>query len=203
MIADPALVLVDLQNDFCKPEYSHRDVSHFQPVLRNVGELVQSYRETGRTPLFVRTVHDEYTTSRRRQNIREEKYGQDERPTVCHPDTDGVQLVPEVRRQDPEVLITKHEYSAFHDTSLNTYLSNNDISTVLVAGVNTNVCVAATVYDAYHRGYEVTVLADCVASHEQEQHERALENIDTHFGTVCTTDEYDLTPLDGTAVSYD
>lgn len=203
MIADPALVLVDLQNDFCKPEHSHRDVSHFQPVLREVEEFVRLYRKTGRTPLFVRTVHDEYTTSRRRQNIRERKYEQDERPTVCRPGTDGVRLVPEVRRQDPEVLITKHEYSAFHDTGLNTYLSNNDISTVLIAGVNTNVCVAATVYDAYHHGYEVVVLADCVTSHEREQHERALENIDTHFGTVCTTDDYDLAPLDETAVSRD
>jgi ureidoacrylate peracid hydrolase len=203
MIADPALILVDLQKDFCKPEYSHRDVSHFQPVLREIETFLRRYRETGRTPLFVRTMHDEYTTSRQRQNIRDEKYEQDEHPTVCRPGTDGIHLVPEVSRQDPEVLITKHEYSAFHNTSLDTYLSNNDISTVLVAGVNTNVCVAATVYDAYHHGYEVVVLSDCVTSHELTQHERALENIDTHFGTVRESDKCDLDSIGGAPISHD
>jgi ureidoacrylate peracid hydrolase len=203
MIADPALILVDLQKDFCKPEYSHRDVSHFQPVLREIETFLRRYRETGRTPLFVRTMHDEYTTSRQRQNIRDEKYEQGEHPTVCRPGTDGIQLIPEVTRRDPEVVITKHEYSAFHNTNLDTYLSNNDISTVLVAGVNTNVCVAATVYDAYHHGYEVVVLSDCVASHEPAQHERALENIDTHFGSVCESDEYGLDPADNALISPD
>lgn len=195
MIVDPALVVVDLQNDFCKPAYAHRDVAHVQPVLDRIGSFVRSYRATGRTPLFVRTVHDEYTTSRRREAIREGKYGSGDRPTVCAPGTEGVELVPEVRDPDPEVVLTKHEYSAFHDTALDTYLSANDVTELLVAGVNTNVCVAATVFDAYHRGYDVTVLADCVTSHERDQHERALENVDHHFGTVRESDDCDLPSL--------
>lgn len=193
MVRDPALIVIDLQNDFCKPAYSHRDVAHFQPVLERIGDFVESYRESGRTPLFIRTIHDEYTTSQRREEIREGKY-EDRNPTVCYPGTEGVELVPEVRDEEPEIVVTKHEYSGFHDTTLNTYLANNDISDILVVGVNTNVCVAATVFDAYHRGYSVTVLSDCVTSHEREQHEHALQNIDTHFGTVVESQDYELPP---------
>lgn len=192
MIEDPALVLIDLQNDFCRPEYAHRDVAHFQPTLNAVEELVDRYQRTGRTPLFVRTIHDTHTTSRTRENIRDGKYGRDEQPSVCKPNTKGAAFVPEIQRQDPEVVITKHEYSAFHNTPLATYLASNDVSEILIAGVNTNVCIAATVFDAYHRGYHVTVLSDCTTSHELEQHERALENIDTHFGEVRESDDCGL-----------
>ena len=64
MIAEPVLVLVDMQNDFCKPGFAHDakegvDVtdSNIQSAIDNAGAFLERSRESGRTPILVVTKH--------------------------------------------------------------------------------------------------------------------------------------------------
>jgi ureidoacrylate peracid hydrolase len=55
---------------------------------------------------------------------------------------------------DPdEIVIQKARYSGFAGTKLDMKLREYRIRNVLIAGVNTNVCVESTLRDAYHREY--------------------------------------------------
>ncbi|MEF8872572.1 MAG: isochorismatase family cysteine hydrolase [Haloarculaceae archaeon] len=183
MLTDPVLLYVDLQNDYAKPGYAidqQTDVSHTQSALEAAGEFLDRYRASGRTPVLVRTHHDELTNS----SEWSEMY--DARPYagLCRPNTEGAEFVSELDVHDSDVLITKHRYSAFHNTPLETYLSANDVSRLLVGGVSTEICVESTVRDAFSRDYEVTVLSDCTAPTNPEDRERTLDRLGTYFGDV-------------------
>lgn len=191
MIEDPALVYVDLQKDYCKPGHAidaDADVDHVQPALEAAGEFLDRYRASGRTPILVRTHHDGATNSPQWAEMYEERPYE----ALCHPDSPGSEFVPELDVHDSDVVVTKHRYSGFHNTALDTYLSANDISHLLVGGVATEVCVESTVRDAFSRDYRVTVLSDCTAPTHPEDRERTLERLDTYFGEVRSSEEVTL-----------
>ena len=69
-------------------------------------------------------------------------------------------------------------------------LRNRGITSLIVCGVTTEVCVQTTVREANDRGYECLVLSDCIASYFPEFHEMTLEMIKAQggiFGWVAST----------------
>ena len=86
-----------------------------------------------------------------------------------------------------DIVLTKHRYSAFVDTPLATILRAKNISTVVVAGLTTDVCVGSTARDAFQRDFHVITLADCCAEMTQARHDAALETLADNFGTVCSS----------------
>jgi len=59
-------------------------------------------------------------------------------------------------------------------TELELLLRNLDVQTLLVTGVDSNVCVLWTVGEGFQRDYHVRVIEDCVAGTSTEEHEAAL-----------------------------
>lgn len=190
-ITDPALVLVDLQKDFCK-EWDE-DAGAFvadpvlQPTLDAAGEFVERYRESGRKPIFVRALHSKDTVS-------EEWDRRYDRPRdmSCVVGSEGAEFVPELGVREDDIVVTKNRYDGFYNTNLDMYLKTNDVSRVLFGGVGTNVCVIATLFGAYNRDYAVTMLSDCSGSRETELHDMTLENVESHFGEVKESTDIEL-----------
>ena len=200
MITDPALVVIDLQNEFCK-NWDEQTESwrlnketvnvegHDKNLLDNTSNFLQRYRESGRTPIFVKAVHHENTVS----DVWANKYNNRDRGVSCYEGSEAAEICSELEPKKGEPIIKKRRYNAFTQTELDLYLSTNDITHVLFAGVNTNVCVGTTVYDAYGRDYEVTVLSDCTGtSADQNLHKSTLKNIKNHFGDVKASSDINL-----------
>lgn len=193
MLADPALVLVDMQRDFCDPGGAHghdSDVSDPMSAVQSAGSFLDRYRESGRTPIFIQTLHGEESTSPRWA----QKY--EDRPTPCRPGSEGAAFMPQLDVGDSDVVVTKHRYSAFHGTDLDLILRSNGISRVLVGGVAANVCVESTVRAAFDHDYDVTLLRDCAGSTEPELKEASLRNVEAHIGDVRDSDDVDLPTVD-------
>jgi ureidoacrylate peracid hydrolase len=195
VIADPALILVDLQRDFCDPEGAHGGDAEMAgegrpaDAVSAASTFLERYRASGRTPILIRTTHDDATTS----SLWKRKY--DDRPTPCRPGTDGAEFASGLGVDADDVVVTKHRYSAFHDTPLDVILRSNDVSEVLIGGVATNVCVESTVRGAFDREYQVTLLEDCTGSTEDALREATLQNVADHFGTVRQSGDVELDPL--------
>jgi len=68
-------------------------------------------------------------------------------------------------------------------------LRNRGITTIILAGVVTNVCVESTARDAWHRDFDVLVVSDATAGYAKDLHEGALTNIAHLCGAVRPTDE--------------
>jgi nicotinamidase-related amidase len=102
-------------------------------------------------------------------------------------------------------VIRKTRFSAVRGTNLIQHLLEAGVSTVVVAGLTTPICVTATVDDLVMSDFQVVVVADACASQPmgsmsaQEAHEAAIARLGYIFAQVTTTEE--LLPNLGVAPS--
>lgn len=195
MIADPALVLVDFQNDFCTPGFAvaaEADVSHVRPAVERAGDLLARYRDSGRTPILVRTeLPEDALDDAWAERIADRPFD-----GICAPGSAGAAFVPELGVRESDRVVTKTRYSSFYGTDLDDLLSEHDVTDLVVAGVSTNVCVESTVRAAYDRGYRVTVVEDCTgAASRPDLHAPSLDGMDSFFADVRSAAELTFDPV--------
>ncbi|MBH0238655.1 cysteine hydrolase family protein [Methylobrevis albus] len=70
-------------------------------------------------------------------------------------------VVDELRPQPGDVEVAKYRMSGFPDTPLDSILRTLGVTTLLFGGVNADQCVLATLMDANFRGYDTILLEDC------------------------------------------
>lgn len=182
-----ALVIVDVQNDFCHPSgakaLAGAELSAIQAMVPQLARIVTEARAQGVHILFVQTEHSPWSdTPRWLARSRAEAA---DRPLTCRSGSWGAELYGLEPRPEDRI-VTKHRYSAFFGTDLDLILRSRGIQTTLVTGVLTNVCVESTVRDAFSYGYRTILLADGCASTDNAAHEAALKNLGRHFGEVTT-----------------
>jgi nicotinamidase-related amidase len=98
-------------------------------------------------------------------------------------------IVPILEPQDNELVINKTTYGTFTSTGLDHTLRNLGITTLVIGGVVTNVCVETTARDASDLGYGVILVDDACAAHSPEIHEASLLSFQGPFGRVRSTDD--------------
>jgi nicotinamidase-related amidase len=76
----------------------------------------------------------------------------------------GAEVVDDLVQAPTDIRIDKFRMSGFVDTCLDSVLRNLDIKTLLFAGVNADQCVLATLMDANFLGYDCVFLQDCTAT---------------------------------------
>ena len=86
----------------------------------------------------------------------------------------GHDIVDELAPQSGEPVIDKPGKGAFYATDLEAILRSRGVTTLVVCGVTTEVCVHTTVREANDRGFECVVLEDCVGSYFPEFQRVAL-----------------------------
>lgn len=182
---ETALLIIDMQNDFVKPEgYFGRIGKNVKPVLDiipNIANLLDFCRRNNILRIFVRTIHSEYTNS----YVWVSRYGTNETPPLCLPNSWGAEIIDELRPRDDECIVTKHRYSAMLDTDLPLILRSKRITTLLITGTATNVCVDSTARHAFMMDFITITLRDCVATTDVELHEPTLKNLAQYFGYVA------------------
>lgn len=184
-----ALVVVDVQNDFCADggyfSAVYDDLSAIQQMVPRLDSFITSAREAGVPIVFVRAIYDEPYVSAPWMERRSR--GRAPKP-LCLSDTWGAGFYV-VRPQPGDLVVTKHRYSAFVGTNLDLVLRSMGIKTILVTGVATNVCVESTARDGYQMDYYVVFLEDCAATTSEHLQKSTLENIGRQFGVVVSSSE--------------
>ena len=98
------------------------------------------------------------------------------------------ELVPELGRQEGDVVVTKHQPNAFYATDLEVQLARRGIRTILLGGISTNVGVEATARAAYERGFEQVFIPEVMAARESDLHEHTVRRIFPTLGRVRALD---------------
>lgn len=111
------------------------------------------------------------------------------RPVHAVAGTWGSDFIKELYPQGDEYRIPKRRHSSFAHTDLDLYLREENIDTVVLTGVWTNVCVRSTATDALSKAYKVITLSDGTASKTEEMHEYGLNDLSI-FTKIMTIDEY-------------
>jgi nicotinamidase-related amidase len=83
---------------------------------------------------------------------------------VLEKDAWGAAVVDELQPAPGDIAVDKYRMSGFWDTPLDAILRNLDVRTLLFAGVNADQCVLSTLQDANFLGYDCVLLEDCSAT---------------------------------------
>ena len=177
-----ALVIIDMQRDFLEPggfgELLGNDVSLLRTTIEPTRRVLDACREAGITVIHTREGH--------RPDLSDCPPAKLTRNGVTFIGTDGPMgrilirgerghdIVDELSPGAGEPVIDKPGKGAFYATDLEAILRSRGITTLVVCGVTTEVCVHTTVREANDRGFECVVLADCVGSYFPEFQRVAL-----------------------------
>ena len=104
----------------------------------------------------------------------------------------GHDIIETLYPRSGEPIIDKPGKGSFYATDLECILQANNITTLFVCGVTTEVCVHTTAREANDRGYHSIVVGDACASYSDEFHDVALRMIVSQggiFGSVTTSDD--------------
>jgi nicotinamidase-related amidase len=82
---------------------------------------------------------------------------------------------------EPDHLVVKTRDSAFHGTDLARWLRERDVARLVLAGVSTESCIAATATDAYANDLRVALVEDATASVQKHLHDQTLERLHKQY----------------------
>ncbi len=84
-------------------------------------------------------------------------------------------------------IIKKTQYDAFHNTALDDKLKAENINTLVISGVMTNLCVETTIRSAFVHGYETVLPLDSTAAYNYDFHRSTALNLAFGFSHIALT----------------
>jgi len=173
-ILDPqtALIVVDLQNGL-------RDAPSIHPmadVIGNSCRLIEAFRQQ-QLPVVLVNV-----TGAAPGRVEEQRRPREFSAEFC-------ELMPELRQQPGDILVTKRTWGAFTHTGLEAQLKAKGVTQVVVTGVATGTGVEATARQAYEAGFNVTLATDAMTDVRAEAHEYSLSHVFPRLGETGTTQD--------------
>jgi len=170
---DLALVLVDVNRSFFDT-----DGPFYYPgaeeTLGPIEALLEAARDGGRLVVHAREAHRKGLHDFERPKLPEHSYIGDR----------DQEAFPGFEERPGEVVIPKRRFSAFFATDLALLFQEQGVKRVIIAGVKTNVCIRATVQDAFAYGYRPTIARGSVSSNRPHLHDASLEDIQRYIGEV-------------------
>lgn len=194
-----ALVVIDMQNDFCSPggsvDLAGGSLEMYVDAVPNMVRIVEAARATGVPVIHVRMVSsagghtDTAGWIRVRLRAAGTYGGLTENATweYTTPGTWGADFVPGLEPLDDEVVVDKFRSSGFFGTNLDTILRKLQVSNVVFIGCTTEGCLDSTVRDAGFRDYVAVVPSDAVGSDVRELHDAAITILTAYRADVVTT----------------
>jgi ureidoacrylate peracid hydrolase len=172
-LATTALVVVDMQNAYLsKGGYLDRvgfDVTASPPVIEKAAAVLTAARNAGMFVVHLQNGFDELQTEaggpsapvwHKSNALKYMRANPSERGKLITHGTWDHDFVEALRPAAGEAVVPKARYSGFAGTHLEQLLRARGITTILLVGVNTNVCVEATLRDAYHREFFALMIPD-------------------------------------------
>lgn len=89
--------------------------------------------------------------------------------------TRGREIVELLKPEREDYFVLKPKHSGFYCTTLDLLLKHLGVETLILTGFTADICILFTANDAYMRDYRLVIPADCVASQEETENQRALK----------------------------
>ena len=166
----PALVVVDVQRDFCPG--GSLAVEQGDEIVPRLNRVIRAFQEAGLPIFFTRDWHPPDHCSFKEQGGRW--------PPHCVMGTPGAEFHPDLVVPSESVVISKasirdrEAYSGFQGTDLAERLRRMRVKEVVLGGLATDYCVKESCLDALAGGFEVDVMKDCAKGVNVRRNDSAL-----------------------------
>lgn len=189
--ARTALVVIDVQVDFCSPEgvlgQQGIDMGVLEPSLRKIEQLLAAARSRRLQVALARVVTRAESDSRALKLLHARKGYPEGSLELCREGTPGVDYY-RIAPQPGDIEVKKLLYSSFHGTDFEQQLRARGIENLVVCGYSTDCCIDATVREAFHRDFNVFIVADASNTYDPGQHAHCLEALAMNCALLTDTD---------------
>jgi ureidoacrylate peracid hydrolase len=188
---DTALLVIDMQNAFLDDRGSMVrrgfDTNRLRAAVKPCGRLISAARASQVPIIQTRYV---YRADYRDAGVRVREILPNTITTESlAAGSWDVEIVDALAPSGDDIVIEKNRPSAFIGTSLDLMLRGQGITSVVICGVTTNICVESTARDASQFDYRTFVVSDATAEMEQSRHDHAINTLGFLFARIVTVDE--------------
>jgi biuret amidohydrolase len=201
--AEAALVVVDMQRDFCDPDgyvgTLGADIDALRAPIAPIRRCLDAARRAGLAVVYTRQGYrpdlaDMPAWQREKRRISGGIVGrQGPLGRILVRGEPGFQVIDELAPAPGDIVVDKTANGAFTGTDMDTVLRAAGIRALAFAGNTIDVCVHTSLREANDRGYQCLLIADACGALEPELHEWSVRSVKVEggvFGSVTDADGF-------------
>lgn len=158
----PTLIVVDMLKDAFKRK-DHPHTLQYLEIVPKIKRVIDRSRGKGIPIIFAC------------DSFLENDFIFKGKKPYCIRGTNGAEVIDELKPFGKGEILLKRRFSAFFKTDLDQTLRLFGVDTVVITGINTQVCVYSTAMDSVCHDFYTIVLEDCTASGDREIHQKTIE----------------------------
>jgi nicotinamidase-related amidase len=192
-----ALIVVDMTDEFVKPHWTPYWIPEATRQVPRIRSLIDKFHEAG-WPVIYSADEDRLNALNIPEVVWLVPAGESmaDFPEVFT----KVLIYEDLKPSEGDILLQKHGYGCFFQTSLDTMLRRLGVTTIVICGTVTNICCGTTAREGFAYGYRVIFGSDVNSSDDPEQHEAEVRSLRRAFARIMTAAEIEAS-IDETLVA--